>query len=257
MAFSHVAIYEAEHESAEARRERLILENMPQVRYLAHRIYERLPASFCLEDLISAGIVGLISAIDSFESDRGLKLSTYAGYRIRGAIMDSIRGADGMRPSHRRQMKLIQSAIRQLEQRLGRAPSEEEIVGELGTSVDEYRATLLENQAVKIGSLDAVPANTQDITFVYYLADRSEDQPGQKFEREQLQRIIADGIRRMPLLERQVLSLYYVEGLNLREIGDMMKLHNSRISQIKTQAILRLRVMLEKKWPGAKGTPIP
>jgi RNA polymerase sigma factor for flagellar operon FliA len=252
MAFSHAAVYEAEQETAEARRERLILEHLPQVRYHASRIHEVFHGAVSLDDLMSSGVIGLIAAIDHFDASYNVKLSTYADFRIRGAIMDSIRNRNGIGRTNRPQVRRIQSAIDRLEQRLLRVPTEEEIGAELGLSLEQYRTLLQENRAVRICSLDAAPANTEDITFEFFLADRSGDQPEERLEREQLHKILADGVRRMPLIERQVLSLYYVEQLTLREIGEVMKLHGSRISQLKTQAILRLRAWLDQKCPGLR-----
>jgi len=247
MAFSHAAYYESELETPAARRERLILEHLPQVRFLAARIHERLPSTFSLDDLVSAGILGLIAAVDNYNPAQQVKLNTYANYRINGAILDSLRGADGTTQLQRQQRRMIQNAIQKLESELQRTPGEEEISERLGVGLERYREMLQSCSVYTIGSLDAALPNTDDITFVYCLADRSENQPTQMFEREELRSILADGIKRMPSTERNVLSLYYVEELTLREIGEIMGLHSSRISQLKTQALLRLRTLLEKR----------
>ena len=138
-------------------RERLILEHLPQVRWVATRIHEKLPDSTCLEDLISIGIVGLINAVDNFDPQLNVKLKTYAEHKIRGAILDSIRGMDGV-PAHKRKyLKQIQATVGTLEQRLQRAPAEEEIAAELGISLHAYQEALLELRGVSLGSLDAAP----------------------------------------------------------------------------------------------------
>src|SRR6185369_1146176 len=134
-------------------RERLILEHLPQVRWVATRIHEKLPDATCLEDLISIGIVGLINAIDNFDPQFNVKLKTYAEHKIRGAILDSLRGLDGVPAHKRRRMKQIQATVGVLEQRLQRAPAEEEIASELGVSLQAYQESLLELRAVSIGSL--------------------------------------------------------------------------------------------------------
>jgi RNA polymerase sigma factor FliA len=247
MACPQTMVYgETEFESKAERRERLILEHIPHVRYIARKLHERLPASFCLDDLVSAGFVGLITAIDNFDPSQNVKLATYASHRIRGAIMDSIRNDDGAGPLRRREMKRIQAASDRLAQRLGRHPGEEEVAAELGLDLDEYRDLLMDNRSVTVGSLDAAPSNTQDLTFAYYLADKSENQPPQLVEQAEMQRLVADGLRKMPVLARQVLCMYYVQHLTLREIGRIMKLHTSRISQLKTLAVPRLRMILQQ-----------
>src|SRR3984885_3475829 len=135
-------------------RERLILEHLPQVRWVATRIHEKLPDSTSLEDLISIGIVGLINAIDSFDPKFNVKLKTYAEHKIRGAILDSLRGMDGVPPHKRKRLKQMQAALETLEQRLQRAPVEEEVAVELGISHKEYQEALLELRGISIGSLD-------------------------------------------------------------------------------------------------------
>src|SRR5258708_14746024 len=120
--------------------EALILEHLPQVRWIATRIHEKLPGNTCLEDLISIGIIGLINAIDNFEPKFNVKLKTYAEYKIRGAILDSLRGMDGIAPHKRKKLKQVQAAMEALEQRLQRSPLEEEIAPELGIAHKEYQA---------------------------------------------------------------------------------------------------------------------
>ena len=137
-------------------RERLILEHLPQVRLIARRIQERLPKNICLEDLISTGVLGLISAIDNFDPAHNVKLKTYAEYKIRGAILDSLRGLDWAPRQKRRRTKQIEAAISTAEQRLKRAPSEEEIAAELAIRLEEYHAWLVEISGLNIASLECV-----------------------------------------------------------------------------------------------------
>src|SRR5690349_20128619 len=136
--------YSTTPETTSEERERLILEHLPQVRLIARRIHERLPENVGLEDLISAGVVGLIAAIDRFDARHNVKLKTYAEYKIRGAILDSLRGLDWAPRQQRRRAKLIESAIASLEQRYQRTPTEEEIAAHLGLSVAEYQNWLSE-----------------------------------------------------------------------------------------------------------------
>src|SRR5580658_789141 len=156
MASLSTAAYNNQPENLAAQREALILEHLPQVRWIATRFHEKLPGNTCLEDLISIGIVGLINAIDSFDPKFNVKLKTYAEHKIRGAILDSLRGMDGVPPHKRKRLKQIQAVMEALEQRLQRAPLEEEIAAELGISQKDYQDTLLELRGVSVGSLDAV-----------------------------------------------------------------------------------------------------
>jgi RNA polymerase sigma factor FliA len=223
------------------------------VRWIATRFHERLPGNTSLEDLISIGIVGLINAIDSFDPSFNVKLKTYAEHKIRGAILDSIRGMDGVPPHKRKRLKQIQAVMETLEQRLLRAPAEEEIAAELGISQREYQDTLLELRAVTIGSLDATPNEGDSRSLMYYVADSEEHSPARQLERAELQKLIEAGLNKMPKTERLVLDLYYRQGQNIREIAPILDLHITRISQIKAQAVLRLRNYIEKRWPTPRG----
>src|SRR5579884_3662625 len=137
---------------SDADRERLILGHLPQVRLIARRIQERLPENVALEDLISTGVLGLISAIDNFDASHNVKLKTYAEYRIRGAILDSLRGLDWAPRQKRRRAKQIESAIASAEQRLKRAPAEDEIAAQLGIGIEEYHRWLVEVRGLNIAS---------------------------------------------------------------------------------------------------------
>lgn len=230
-------------------RERLILEHLPQVKLIARRIHERLPVSVSLDDLISAGVVGLIAAIDRYDASHDVKLKTYAEYKIRGAILDSLRGLDWAPRQQRKRAKLIEAAIATLEQTHHRMPTEEEIAAQLSLSVPEYQDWLSEVRGLTLGSLENAGTEEDGCDLLRYLADSDEDWPSQIVERAELERLLADAIDRMPNLERTVLSLYYYEEMTLREIAKIVDLHESRISQLKSQAILRLRSYMQKRWP--------
>ena len=146
--------YQVASDTQTSERERLIMEHLPQVRLIARRIHERLPECVSLEDLTSTGIVGLINAIDNFDSSHDVKLKTYAEYKIRGAILDSLRGLDWAPRQQRKKSKQIEAAIAVVEQRVHRMPSEEEIAVELGISLEEYREWLVDIRGVNLGSLD-------------------------------------------------------------------------------------------------------
>jgi RNA polymerase sigma factor for flagellar operon FliA len=244
--------YLAAENLTEDERERLILEHLPQVRLIARRIQERLPENISLEDLVSTGVIGLISAIDNFDSRHNVKLKTYAEYKIRGAILDSLRGLDWAPRQKRRKAKQIEAAIATVEQRLQRSPSEEEIAAQLEISIDEYHEWLVEIRGLNIASLEYANGEPgKDL--LHYIADDGEALPSVLLERSELERLLAEGIEGIPAIERTVLSLYYHEELTLREIAQVVNLHESRISQLKSQAILRLRAHLTEKWPSGRG----
>jgi RNA polymerase sigma factor for flagellar operon FliA len=234
-------------------RERLILEHLPQVKLIARRIHERLPGSVSLDDLISAGVVGLIAAIDRYDASHDVKLKTYAEYKIRGAILDSLRGLDWAPRQQRKRAKLIEAAIATLEQQHQRMPTEEEIAAHLDLSVSEYQDWLSEARGLTLGSLENAGTEEDGCDLLRYLADSDEQWPSQIVERSELERLLAEAIERMPQLEKTVLSLYYYEEMTLREIAKIVDLHESRISQLKSQAILRLRSYMQKRWPQQRG----
>lgn len=238
---------------APEQREQLILEHLPQVRLIARRIHERLPASVNLEDLVSTGVVGLISAIDRFDPGQNVKLKTYAEYKIRGAILDSLRNLDWAPRHQRKRSKLIESAVASLEQSLKRSPTEEEIAAELSLSLAEYHDWLAESRGLTLGSLESHPAEDEGRELLQFVADTNEEWPNQKFERKELTRLLGQAISRMPYVERTVLALYYHEELTLREISQIVKLHESRVSQLKTQGVLRLRAFMRQRWPTERG----
>ena len=233
-------------------RERLILEHLPQVRLIARRIHDRLPGSVNLEDLISTGIVGLIGAIDNFNPSLNVKLKTYAEYKIRGAILDSLRGLDWAPRQKRRKAKQIEAAIASAEQNLQRSPVEEEIAAELQVSLEEYHQWLVEIRGLNVASLEYAGGD-QGKDLLHYLPDEHESLPSAILEKSELERLLAEGIDGIPAIERTVLSLYYREELTLREIAQVVNLHESRISQLKSQAILRLRSHLSEQWPATRG----
>jgi RNA polymerase sigma factor for flagellar operon FliA len=195
----------------------------------------------------------LISAIDRFDPNHNVKLKTYAEYKIRGAILDSLRGLDWAPRQQRRRSKQIESAVSQLEQKLKRAPSEDEISSELGIELEEYYVWLSEIRGLNLGSLESRPGDDDGRDLLRLVADKEDDWPSRVLERSELRKILAQAISRMPQIERTVLGLYYREELTLREISRVVKLHESRVSQLKTQAIVRLRSFLRKKWPTERG----
>jgi len=233
-------------------REQLILDHLSQVKLIARRIHERLPVSVSLDDLISTGVLGLIAAIDRYDASHEVKLKTYAEYKIRGAILDSLRGLDWAPRQQRKRSKQIEAAIANLEQEHQRTPMEDEIAAFLGLTVPEYQDWLTEIRGLTLGSLENAGTEDEGCDLLRYLADTDEQWPSQIVERAALERLLAEAIEKMPQLERTVLSLYYYEEMTLREIAKIVELHESRISQLKSQAILRLRSYMQKRWPSVK-----
>jgi len=229
-------------------RERLILENMPQVRLIARKIHDRLPGNISLDDLVSTGIVGLISAIDRYDAKQGVKLKTYAEYKIRGAILDGLRQMDWAPRQQRKRARLIESAVSQLEQDLRRQPTEDEVAEHLGISLEEYQEWVGDAHGLTVGSLD-MPWDEPGSEAVNQISDSEQHWPSQLLEKSELNRLLVRAVDRLPYPERTVLSLYYLEELTLREIATVMEIHESRVSQLKTQGILRLRAYLERSWP--------
>jgi len=220
-------------------RERLILEHLPQVRLIAWRILERLPDSVVLEDLISAGVIGLIAAVDNFDPGHNVKLRTYAKHKIRGAILDSLRAMDWAPREQRRRAKQIEAAVAAVEQRFKRSSTAEEIAAQLDISIDEYHEWLVEIRGLNISSLECAAG------------DQGKDLLSGLLERAELERIMTRAIGGMPPIARTVLSLYYREEMSLREIAKIVKLHTSRVWQLKCQAILTLRTQLAGTRPSS------
>ena len=231
-----------------AEREQLILENMPQVKLIARRIHDRVPSNISLDDLISTGVVGLISAIDRYDPTQGVKLKTYAEYKIRGAILDSLRQLDWAPRQQRRRARLIEAATTQLEQTVGREPSEEEISAFLGIDTDEFREWSNEAHALSICSLDST-YDEPGSEAINQISDNEQHWPSKLLEKSELNRILVRAVERLPQPERTVLSLYYLEELTLREIATVLEVHESRVSQLKSQGVARLRSFLDRSWP--------
>ncbi len=234
---------------ASSDRERLILEHLPQVRLIARRIHERLPVSISLDDLVSSGVVGLISAIDRYDCTHYVKLRTYAEYKIRGAILDTLREMDWAPRQQRRRARMIQSAITALEQEHQRTPTDAEVADHLALPMPEYHEWLSESRGLTLTRLEDGGKEEDGRDLLRYLSAADEEWPCQIAERAALEELLAEAIELVPTLERTVLSLYFYEEMTLREIAGTVDLHESRISQLKSQAILRMRAYMRKRWP--------
>lgn len=245
-----VTAYQQQHGLTPGQRDQMIIDHLPQVRFIASRIHERLPSYVQLDDLVSAGVLGLIAAIDNFDYSRNVKIRTYAEHKIRGFILNSISKLQGTPRQRNTLRRDFEKAIAAAEQRIGSAAGAEEIAAELNMPLEDYHAALLEIQSVSLGRLETVDDDEEGGSVIKHFADPKGETPDRILERDQLKQLIVDALETLPEMERTVLNMYYQEGLNLREIASIMDLHMTRISQIKTQAVLRLRARFEKLWPG-------
>jgi RNA polymerase sigma factor for flagellar operon FliA len=234
-------------EASDGKRERLILDHLPQVRLIARRIHQRLPDSVSLDDVISTGVVGLITAIDRFDPKHKVLLKTYAEYKIRGAILDSLRSLDWAPRQKRKMARQLEAAIHSVGQKLYREPTTEEVARELNLNLDQYYHWVADLRGLNIGALQS--AGEDGRYLLDYIADDRELLPSRLMERSQLERVLAEAIDQMPAIDRTVISMHYREDLTLREIAGVIHLHESRVSQVKAQAILRLRASLARSWP--------
>lgn len=235
-------------------REQAILAHLPRVKVIARRIHERLPACVSLDDLISTGVLGLIAAIDRYDPTQEVKLPTYAEFKIRGAILDSLRGLDWAPRLHRKRLRLVEAAISALEQEHKRVPLEEEIAAYLHIPLDEYHRWLADAGGLTVTTFGCNTSEADD-RGNNLLEDLAVDDncPADVVEKAELQRLLAESIEKMPSIERTILSLYYYEEMTLKDIAKVVDLRESRISQLKAQAILRLRCVMQKRWPLERG----
>jgi RNA polymerase sigma factor for flagellar operon FliA len=229
----------------ERARERLVVAYSPLVKYVAGRMGAGLPAHVDEADLISYGLGGLISAIERFDLTREIRFETYAITRIKGAILDELRALDWVPRSVRARARQIERANVKLEARLQRVPSEEELAVELEMTVDEFRAALLQIANSSISALDELwsPSDSSgdSMSLLDTLSDSSAPDPEKMVEQNELRDRIAEALDRLPEREKLVIALYYYENLTLREIGEVLRVTESRVSQLHTKAVLGLR----------------
>ncbi|HMD39071.1 MAG TPA: FliA/WhiG family RNA polymerase sigma factor [Candidatus Acidoferrum sp.] len=227
-----------------AERERLLTENLPEVRYIARRIHDRLPSHVQFDDLLHAGILGLIDAVDKFDPSKNVQLKSYARFRIRGAILDSLRHLDWSPRNLRRQARRIEEAHRELAAVLGHAPTEPELASHLGIELEEFQHLLGEIRGLDLGSHQGQfdENNSEDPSDG--VAVRPEEDPFNMTLRSEMRTLLSEAIDELDKNERQVLALYYLEELSMKEVGLIMNVGESRISQIHTAALIRLRARL-------------
>jgi len=229
-------------------RERLVVAYSPLVKYVAGRTASGLPAHVDESDLISYGLSGLINAIERFDLEREIKFETYAITRIRGAIIDELRSMDWVPRSVRSRARDIEKAHTKLEHRLQRAPTDEEIALEMGIELSEFHDLLLQISKSSVAALDELwsvgDSSGDSVSLLDTLTDESAPDPASVVDQTELRDRVADAIARLPEREKLVVALYYYENLTLREIGEVLGVTESRVSQLHTKAVLRLRSRL-------------
>jgi RNA polymerase sigma factor FliA len=229
-------------------RDRLILTYAPLVKYVAGRLGSGLPAHVDEGDLVSYGLLGLIAAIERYDPDRDVKFETYAIARIKGSILDELRAMDWVPRSVRSRAREIERAIADLESKLGRAPTDEEIATKIGISQEELEDSLTDISRSSIAALDELwtvsGSGGDQIALIDTIEDESVPDPQSAMSATEMKEAIADAIARLPEREKLVVTLYYYEDLTLREIGEVLGVTESRVSQLHTKAILRLKARL-------------
>jgi RNA polymerase sigma factor for flagellar operon FliA len=229
-------------------RDRLVLTYAPLVKYVAGRLGSGLPAHVDEGDLVSYGLLGLMGAIERYDPDRDVKFETYAIARIKGQIIDELRAMDWVPRSVRSRARGIERAIGELEAKLGRAPTDEEIAAKLGISTEELEESLSEIARSSIAALDELwtvsGSGGDQVALIDTIEDESAPDPQGTLSQTELKEAIADSIARLPEREKLVVTLYYYEELTLREIGEVLGVTESRVSQLHTKAILRLKAHL-------------
>lgn len=228
-------------------RDKFVKQYAPLVKYVAGKVAIGMPHNVEFDDLVGFGVFGLFDAIEKFDPDKHVKFKTYAVTRIRGAIFDELRSIDWVPRSVRQKSREIEDTIHRLEASLGRAASDEEIAKEMNMNMDEYQKTMMKCSGTSILSLNDVWYNDDEndkVTIVDSIESPNSLNPDTIVEKEEIKRVIVEAINELPEKEKKVLVLYYYEDLTLKEIGQVLEVTESRISQLHTKAIMRLRSKL-------------
>lgn len=245
--YQHIT-YEDQKKMDGQRRKELIIEYASLVREIAERMAIRLPPNISKEELIGPGTMGLFDAVDKFDSGRGIKFRTYANLRIKGAILDELRKMDWVSRSVRKDIRRIEDAIRVLEGKLGRRPDDVEIADEVGIDIDSYYKMITRAQGVSLLSLDELMPDGATPKIAGKASD--EPSPFDKLKIKELKQVISRALSKLSKKEQLVMSLYYYNELTLKEIARILNLTESRISQIHSKAIIRLRAKLRTYYEG-------
>jgi RNA polymerase sigma factor for flagellar operon FliA len=215
------------------------------VRFLARRIHERLPSHVELEELVGAGVLGLMDAYKKFNPEKKVKFRSYAQFRVRGAILDSLRTLDWSPRELRRKAREIEAAIQRLTGRVGRSPNELEVAAELKITLADYQHLLGDLKSLELGTLNAERSEDSGEEELAYVPNRSEDDPLFQCLRSEVHGRLRDAIDQLPERERMVLNLYYFEELTMKEIGQILGVVESRISQVHASAVLHMRAAMQ------------
>ncbi|NDY42705.1 FliA/WhiG family RNA polymerase sigma factor [Dissulfurirhabdus thermomarina] len=230
-----------------AQREELILKYTPLIKYIAGRLAMRLPPHISVDDLISSGIIGLIDAIKKFDPGKKIQFKTYAEFRIRGAMLDELRSMDWIPRSVRKKATELERAYQKLEKELGRPAEDEEVARELGITIQEFHDLLEKTRHITFLDIEVIrrrmpDSNEEDLFDL--IEDKNDLDPFTRLNMLEVREVLMEAIKGLPEKERLVVSLYYYEDLTMREIGEIMGYTESRISQMHTKAMLRLRARL-------------
>jgi len=224
-------------------RDQLVQRFAPLVKRIAYHLMARLPSSVHVDDLVQNGMMGLLDAIDKFESGMGAQFETYAVQRVRGAMLDGLRENDWLPRSLRRDFRRIEEAIARLEQEYGRAPSEKELARALDMPLTDYQKMLQDARGHQLISFEDMVEEGNEDFLERHVSDVSSE-PSKLLEDESLRRQLVQGIESLPEREKLMMALYYEQDLNLREIGEVMGVTESRVCQLHSQAVARLRTKI-------------
>ena len=219
----------------------------PLVRRLAHQMIAKLPANVELDDLIQVGMIGLTDALSRFDAAQGVQFETFATQRIRGAMLDELRGNDWMSRGTRKQQREIEAAVHRLEQRLGRAPHESEIAAEMGLKLAEYQELLGKVRGTQLVHLEDMSGDEGDSDYLDRHVADVEANPLSQLQDHRMREALVAAIKTLPEREQLVMSMYYEQDMNLKEIAAVLKVTESRVCQLHSQTIARLRVKL-REW---------
>jgi RNA polymerase sigma factor FliA len=222
----------------------LLKQHSPLVRRLAHQMIAKLPANVAIDDLIQVGMIGLHDALGRFDPGQGVQFETFATQRIRGAMLDELRGSDWMSRGSRRQQREIETAVHKLEQRLGRAPKEAEIAAEMGLGLTQYQDMLTKVRGTQLVHLEDMSGDEGSDDFLDRHIQNEDANPLALLQDHRMREALVEAIKNLPEREQYVMSMYYEHDMNLKEIAAVLKVTESRVCQLHSQSIARLRVKL-------------
>ena len=230
-------------------KEQIVLEHTPLIRYIVNRIAVRLPSHIDLDDLHNTGVIGLMDAIEKYDPEKNCKFKTYAEFRIKGAILDQLRSLDWVPRSVRQKSRRLERAFGEVEQRLGRSASEDEVADSLGLQIEKFHELMNQVRGISLVNLEEIRGTNSDGdrtgTFADVVEDVHSENPFASLKLSEMKQLIAGTIATLPEKERLVISLYYYEDLNMKEIGGILGITESRVCQIHTNAVIRLRGKLK------------